>query len=90
MSASPLDNNPNDSTIEQKPSLMQRVIRGSAWTIGGHAASQVIRLGSNLLLSRLLFPEAFGLMALVFTFITGLHMLSDFGVQPNIIQSKRG
>ncbi|MDX2244337.1 MAG: oligosaccharide flippase family protein, partial [Leptolyngbyaceae cyanobacterium bins.302] len=76
--------------IEQKPSLLQRVIRGSAWTIGGHTANQIIRLGSNLLLTRLLFPEAFGLMALVFTFITGLHMLSDFGVQQSIIQNKRG
>jgi O-antigen/teichoic acid export membrane protein len=90
MSASPLENSANDASLEQKPSLMKRVMRGSAWTIGGHAANQIIRLGSNLLLSRLLFPEAFGLMALVFTFTTGLQMLSDLGVQPNIIQSKRG
>lgn len=90
MSASPLDNNPDVSQPAEKPSLMKRVIRGSIWTLGGHASSQVIRLGSNLILSRLLFPEAFGLMALVFTFLSGLQMLSDFGVFPNIIQSKRG
>lgn len=90
MSVGPLESSPDDSPADQKPSLMQRVIRGSLWTLGGHASSQVIRLGSNLLLSRLLFPEAFGLMALVFTFISGLQMLSDFGVFPNIIQSKRG
>jgi len=90
MSASPLENNPNPSPPVEKPSLMKRVIRGSIWTIGGYGTSQVIRLASNLVLSRLLFPEAFGLMALVFTFLSGLHMLSDFGVFPNIIQSKRG
>lgn len=90
MSASPLENNADHSPLEEKPSLMKRVIRGSIWTLGGHFASQVLRLGSNLILSRLLFPAAFGLMALVFTFLTGLQMLSDFGVLPNIIQSKRG
>lgn len=72
------------------PSLKQRVLRGSAWTLGGFAASQVIRLGSNLIVSRLLFPEAFGLMALVFTFLSGLEMLSDLGIGPSIIQNNRG
>ncbi len=78
---------------ELKPpvrSLKQRVLRGSAWTVGGFAASQGIRLVSNLIVSRLLFPEAFGLMALVFTFLSGLEMLSDLGIGPNIIQSDRG
>jgi O-antigen/teichoic acid export membrane protein len=90
MSASPLENNADLASVEEKPSLMKRVIRGSIWTLGGHFASQILRLGSNLILSRLLFPAAFGLMALVFTFLTGLQMLSDFGVLPNIVQSKRG
>ncbi len=90
MSASPLENNPDPTPPATNPSLMKRVIRGSMWTVGGHLTSQVLRLGSNLILSRLLFPEAFGLMALVFTFLSGLQMLSDFGVLPNIIQSKRG
>jgi O-antigen/teichoic acid export membrane protein len=84
------ENLPNPSIPEQKPSLMRRVIRGVAWTFGGHAANQVIRLANNLILSRLLFPEAFGLMALVYTVLTGLHMLSDTGTNANIIQSKRG
>lgn len=76
---------------EKKPrSLLKRVIQGSIWTMGGHGASQIIRLISNLIVSRLLFPEAFGLMALVYSFLSGLEMLSDFGVFPNIIQSKRG
>ena len=74
----------------QKPSLLRRVLKGAAWTFGGHMISQVIRLANNLVLSRLLFPEAFGLMALVYTFISGLHLLSDTGTEVNIIQSKRG
>jgi O-antigen/teichoic acid export membrane protein len=77
---------------DQKSSLTlkQRAIRGSLWTLSGHASSQLLRLASNLILTRLLFPEAFGLMALVQTFIIGLEMFSDVGIQPSIIQNHRG
>lgn len=70
--------------------LKAKALRGSAWTMAGYAASQVIRLGSNLILTRLLFPEAFGLMALVNVFMQGLQMFSDVGIGPSIIQNKRG
>ncbi len=71
-------------------SLGQRVLRSSAFTILGYGTSIVIRLGSNLILTRLLFPEAFGLMALVTVFLTGLHMLSDLGIGQAVMQSPRG
>ena len=70
--------------------LKAKALRGSAWTFGGYGAQQVLRLGSNLILTRLLFPEAFGLMALVQVFMQGLAMFSDVGIGPAIIQSKRG
>jgi len=56
----------------------------------GHGASLLIRLASNLVLTRLLFPEAFGLMAIVSAFLTGLAMFSDLGLAPSIVQSSRG
>lgn len=65
-------------------------LRGSLWTIGGYGAGQVVRLGSSLILTRLLFPEAFGLMTLVGVVMIGLQMFSDIGIGPSIIQSKRG
>jgi len=65
-------------------------IRGSLWTIGGYAVGQLLRLGSNLILTRLLFPAVFGEMALVFIFIQGLQMFSDVGTGPAIVQSARG
>ncbi|MFZ7090932.1 oligosaccharide flippase family protein [Primorskyibacter sp. 2E233] len=71
-------------------SLSARVMRSSLLTVGGFGFSQVIRLASNLILTRLLFPEAFGLMALVMVFLTGLGQFSDVGVTPAILQSKRG
>lgn len=90
MTEGSMDKIPGEASANKPTSLLKRVIRGSIWTMGGHGASQVIRLISNLIISRLLFPEAFGLMALVYSFLAGLEMLSDFGVFPNIIQSKRG
>ncbi|MCC5796253.1 MAG: oligosaccharide flippase family protein [Methylophaga sp.] len=41
-------------------------------------------------MTRLLVPEMFGLMAMVYVFMTGVSMLSDIGLRANIIQSKRG
>lgn len=70
--------------------LAARVLRGSAWTALGYGGSQAMRLASNLILTRLLFPEAFGLMALVTVFIVGLTMFSDMGTHPAILQHRRG
>ena len=70
--------------------LMSRIMRSSAFTIMGFGAQQAIRFGSNLILARLLFPEAFGTMALVTVLLIGLTMLSDLGIQPAIQSSKRG
>lgn len=73
-----------------RSSLFSRVLRGSALTAGSYAITQVLRLASNLVLTRLLFPEAFGLMALVSVFLIGLSMFSDVGIGPAISQSRRG
>ncbi|MHA6326925.1 oligosaccharide flippase family protein [Roseivivax sp. CAU 1753] len=71
-------------------SLGARAARSSIWTTGAFASSQLIRLGSNLILTRLLFPEAFGLMALVAVIIQGLTNFSDTGVMQAVMSHKRG
>lgn len=58
--------------------------------MGGQVGNQFLRLISNLIMTRLLVPEMFGLMAMVFVFMSGVSMLSDVGLRANIIQSKRG
>lgn len=70
--------------------LLARAMRSSALTVAGFGGSQVLRLVSNLVLARLLFPEAFGIMAIVSVIIQGLMQFSDVGVSPAIMQSKRG
>ncbi len=71
-------------------SLRSRALAGSFWTLGGYTTSQLIRLGSHLVLAWLLAPEIFGLMALVKVVQQGLTMFSDIGIAPSIVQSKRG
>lgn len=73
-----------------KDALATRVLRSSAINAAGFAAFQFLRLLSNLILTRLLFPEAFGLMALISVVMVGLSMFSDVGTSPAIMQSKRG
>lgn len=70
--------------------LGARVLRSSALTVLGYGGSQAIRLVSNLILTRLLFPEAFGMMALVMVVMSGLVMFSDVGIGPSIMQNRRG
>jgi len=70
--------------------LHRLAISAAVWTVLGYGASQVLRFGSNLVLTRLLLPEYFGLMALVSVPIIGLQLFSDVGIVPSIVQNKRG
>jgi O-antigen/teichoic acid export membrane protein len=71
-------------------SLKSLVIRGSSWTVFASGFGQLIRLLSNLVLTRLLFPEAFGVMALVWMVLFGLEMMSDVGLNAAVIREERG
>lgn len=71
-------------------SIKKLAIRGAIWTLLGYGAGQILRFGSNLVLTRLIAPELFGLMSLVYVFIAGLHLFSDLGISTSVVQSKRG
>ena len=70
--------------------MFQRALTGSMLTAGSYAVTQALRLVSNLILTRLLFPEAFGIMALVSVVLVGLAMFSDMGIGPAISRHPRG
>jgi O-antigen/teichoic acid export membrane protein len=72
------------------PTLRQRVLQSGSWTLAGYGVNQALRLGGNLILTRLLFPEAFGLMAINQAVLYGVHMLTDVGIGPSIVQKDRG
>jgi O-antigen/teichoic acid export membrane protein len=70
--------------------LSGKVAKSAAAEIFGFGASLALRLAGNLLLTRLLFPEAFGLMAMVQIVLYGLTMLSDVGIWQGVVTSPRG
>lgn len=71
-------------------SLRSRALRAGAWASGGHFGGQLLRLIGNLFLTRLLVPEAFGLMATISALMLTLNLIFDVGSGPVIVQSKRG
>lgn len=70
--------------------LSSRILSAGVWSAASFGGQKVLQLASNLLLTRLLYPEAFGLMALANVVLIGLQMLSDVGIKPAIIQHARG
>ena len=70
--------------------LRSRVFSGALWTLATFASQNLLRLATNLVMARLLFPEAFGLMALVTVVIEGLGLFSDVGLRQSVIANARG
>lgn len=70
--------------------LRQRILRAGGWTLAGYVVALAIRLGGSLVMTRLLVPEMFGVMAIASIVLTMLTMMSDLGVHHNIVQSRRG
>lgn len=77
------------SDLHHGQSTKAKSLRSAAFVIIGFGGQNVLRLGGNLILTRLLFPEAFGLMALVQIFLIGLQMFSDIGINTSLIRDPR-
>jgi len=74
----------------QQKTLRERILRAGSTTLIGHASGQVLRLLSNLVLARMLYPEAFGTMAIVQTVLTGVMLLTDMGLSMSVMRSRHG
>jgi O-antigen/teichoic acid export membrane protein len=66
--------------------LKQLAIRGGLARLCGQGANFVIRVGSLMILARLLTPNDFGLVGMVAAFTGVLHLLRDFGLSSAAIQ----
>ena len=62
--------------------------KGAALTLVSFSVGNLIRLATSIILARLLAPELFGIMVLVFTLRTGVELLTDVGIGQNIIYNK--
>ena len=66
----------------------KKVFIASFWVVLIFGLSQLVRLGSNLIITRLLVPEMFGVMAVVNVVVFGIAMFTDLGLYAFIIRHK--
>ncbi|MCB2114332.1 MAG: oligosaccharide flippase family protein [Parvularculaceae bacterium] len=71
-------------------SLKARALKGGVIALSGFGAAQAIRLVSNLVMTRLLAPDAFGLMGVTLALQVWISMMSDLGLDASIVRSKNG
>ena len=70
--------------------LEKKALSGLIWAALEYGFGMGLRVVSSSILTRLLLPAYFGELMLVTTVIIGLNLLSDIGLAPSVIQSKRG
>jgi O-antigen/teichoic acid export membrane protein len=70
------------------PISREAVLGAGVWTVGGHLLNQLIRFASNLVIARLLLPDAFGVMALASVVWVAVAMFTDVGLQQGVIRSR--
>jgi O-antigen/teichoic acid export membrane protein len=78
------------SPAEKPARLRSRVVSASTWTLLGIGSSRMLSMANNLILTRLLFPEAFGLMTLVTVVTIGVQLFSDIGLRATVLTHERG
>jgi O-antigen/teichoic acid export membrane protein len=74
----------SDELVREAPvtgGLKQATVRATAWTAVSIGSQQIIQLGMTVVLSRLLLPREYGLIAMIaiFTSFAGLFVDSGFG-----------
>lgn len=70
--------------------MKSRAFRSTLLTGFSVGSQNLIRLAGNLILTRLLFPEAFGLMAIVYVVLSAVRTFSDLGLTASIVQDEKG
>ena len=70
--------------------LLSRGIRAGSILTLGSLAENILRFIRNIILTRLLAPDAFGLMATVMASVVVVEVFSEVGLKQSVIQNKRG
>jgi O-antigen/teichoic acid export membrane protein len=71
-------------------SLRSKLFRNVGWMAIALGCEMLIRLASSLILTRLLNPDAYGLLSTVMVLMVFVTMLSDLGIRPMVLADKRG
>ncbi|MEM6904274.1 MAG: oligosaccharide flippase family protein [Pseudomonadota bacterium] len=76
--------------LRDPESLIAKMLGSGIWTVMGFGIGSVLRLLGNLILTRILLPDAFGLMALIIAIHVGLVLFTDVGLNQSVMRDKRG
>ena len=72
------------------PSLRRLITAGASWIFGSSIVRHGLRLVSSFVLTRMLTPDSFGLIATAAILTTAIEMCSDFGVRHAIVHNPNG
>lgn len=72
------------------PGINSKLGREVGWLVVPYGAQQFLRLVTNIVLTRLLAPEIFGIMLLINSLRTGTELLSDIGIGQSVVRSRNG
>jgi O-antigen/teichoic acid export membrane protein len=70
------------SSISEK-----RMFSGALWTVGTFGLTTAIRFASNVVLTRLVAPDVFGMLMIVITVKLGTELLSDIGIGQSVVRN---
>ena len=62
---------------------------GTIWTMIWHVLKMSLKFVSNIILTRLLTPEMYGIASIGNTIINGINMLSNLGIEQSVVRSHR-
>ena len=70
--------------------MNRNILKGSFFIIFIYGSSQILRLSANLIVTRLLDPGMFGILAVITVILQGMNMFTDVGLNSAIIRSSDG
>ena len=70
--------------------LRLRVARGGAWLGALNGVESVLRIARNVLLARILAPDAFGVLAVVLAVSAAFESFTEIGIRQAVVQNPRG
>lgn len=66
-----------------------KIFKAGFWVLAAFGASQIVRLIGNLLATRMLTPDIFGVVAIVWVVLHGINMFSDIGLWAAVVREKK-
>lgn len=79
---------PSNGRLLSRLHVPEALLRHMGWTTGGYLLANVVRFANNLVLTRILAPELFGIMVLLISLRIGFELFTDIGVGQNVIANK--